>query len=88
MRTVARPVRSMTFAARGFVAFTVVALVVVVIPTAWATTGDLQLTADTTLDNDQHGSIVIVADNVTLDCAGHAVVGAARESASMSSPTM
>ena len=44
-------------------------------PTAGATSGTLVITSDTTLTEYHHGSIVIAADNVTLDGAGHAVYG-------------
>ena len=37
--------------------------------------GPLTITRDTTLTEDHHGSIAIAANAVTLDCAGHAVVG-------------
>lgn len=40
-----------------------------------ASTGTLSITTDTTLAEDHYGSIVIDADNVTLDCAGHQVIG-------------
>lgn len=44
-------------------------------PPASATSGTLFITTDTTLTEDHEGSIVIAADAVTLDCAGHAVTG-------------
>lgn len=44
---------------------------------ASATSGVMQINADTTLTEDHAGQIVINADNVTLDCAGHRVTGAA-----------
>lgn len=40
-----------------------------------ATSGTLIITADTTLAEDHHGDIQVRADGVTLDCAGHRVVG-------------
>ena len=43
-------------------------------PAASGTTGTLVITEDTTLDEDHFGHIVIAADNVSLDCAGLAVV--------------
>jgi parallel beta-helix repeat protein len=43
--------------------------------TAGATSGTLYVTSNTTLKEDHQGTIVIAADNVTLDCTGHAVVG-------------
>jgi parallel beta-helix repeat protein len=39
------------------------------------TPGTLVITSDTTLTTDHHGSIVIGADDVTLDCAGYSVIG-------------
>lgn len=33
------------------------------------------IATDTTLNEDHHGQVLISADNVTLDCAGHDVVG-------------
>lgn len=42
---------------------------------ASATTGQLVITSDTTLTEHHAGSIVIGADGVTLDCAGHSVTG-------------
>jgi parallel beta-helix repeat protein len=74
MRTLGQHIRSAKFAARTFLAFVVVAFVVVV-PTASATTGDLYVMTDTTLSEDHFGSILIFANNATLDCAGHAVIG-------------
>jgi parallel beta-helix repeat protein len=43
-------------------------------PTASGTSGTLVVTANTVLTEDHHGYIAIQADNVTLDCAGHAVL--------------
>jgi parallel beta-helix repeat protein len=40
-----------------------------------AAAADLTITSDTTLTADHQGSIVIGADGITLDCAGHSVVG-------------
>ena len=51
------------------------ALVAVVAPPATASSGTLVITSDTTLTEDHQGNIVIEADNVTLDCAGHTVQG-------------
>ncbi|MDQ3256578.1 MAG: right-handed parallel beta-helix repeat-containing protein [Acidobacteriota bacterium] len=43
---------------------------------AWATTGTLTITTNTTLTEDHiGGTIIIAADNVTLNCAGHFVLG-------------
>jgi parallel beta-helix repeat protein len=47
---------------------------ITVAPSA-AAAGTLAVTSDTTLASDYYGSIVIDADNVTLDCAGWSVVG-------------
>lgn len=53
-----------------------VAVILVVQPaTASATDGPLTVTTDTTLTEEHQGSIVITADDVTLDCAGHTVRG-------------
>jgi parallel beta-helix repeat protein len=40
-----------------------------------AAAADLTITSDTTLTADHQGSIVIGADGITLDCAGHHVYG-------------
>ena len=48
-------------------------LVLALAPPAAATSGTLFITSDTTLTEDHNGDIVIAADNVTLDCAGHTV---------------
>jgi parallel beta-helix repeat protein len=69
------PVRSTTFGARAFLAFAVVAFVVVVVPTASATVGTLVITANTVLTEDHQGTVIVAADNVTFDCAGHTVSG-------------
>jgi parallel beta-helix repeat protein len=37
----------------------------------------LEITSDTTLTADRRGPIVIAADNVTLDCAHHSLIGSA-----------
>src|SRR6266545_3673360 len=51
-------------------------LLLLLVPgTSLATTGTLLITSDTTLTENHDGSIVIGADNVTLDCAGHEVRG-------------
>ena len=42
---------------------------------ASATTETLTITSTTTLTEDHYGSVVIAADNITLDCAGHSVIG-------------
>src|SRR5215207_3657183 len=39
------------------------------------TSGTLVITSDTTLTTDHQGSIVIGANDVTLDCAGYSVIG-------------
>jgi len=43
---------------------------------AGATSGTLVVTSDTTLSEDHSGNLVIGADGVTLDCAGHLIAGA------------
>jgi parallel beta-helix repeat protein len=45
-----------------------------------ATTGTLFLTESTTLIQNHNGNIVIAADNITLDCAGHTLTGPGRTS--------
>lgn len=40
-----------------------------------ATSGTLEISTDTTLTEDHAGDIVVVADQVTLDCDGHEVTG-------------
>jgi parallel beta-helix repeat protein len=46
-----------------------------ILPAASASTGTLIITTNTTLTEDHYGNILIAASNVTLDCAGHLVVG-------------
>jgi parallel beta-helix repeat protein len=46
----------------------------VIAPTASATSGTLVVTEDTVLTEDHDGYIAITADHVTLDCAGHTVM--------------
>jgi parallel beta-helix repeat protein len=58
----------------------VLAAVVVVVGTAAGasaatTSGTLTITTNTTLTSDFHGQIVIAADDVILDCAGHDITG-------------
>jgi len=53
----------------------VVMLVLASAVPASATSGTLYISSDTTLTEDHHGSIVIAADDVTLDCAGHSLIG-------------
>ena len=43
-----------------------------------STTGTLTITESTTLIQNHDGNIVIGADNVTLDCAGHTITGPGR----------
>ena len=45
------------------------------VPAARAGTGDIWVTSNTTLTDDQHGRIFIGASGITLDCAGHEVDG-------------
>lgn len=42
---------------------------------AWATSGSMSVSADTTLTEDHIGTITVDADNVTLDCDGYVVQG-------------
>jgi parallel beta-helix repeat protein len=42
---------------------------------ASASSGTLYITSDTTLTENHYGSIVIAADDVTLECAGFSVIG-------------
>ena len=44
-------------------------------PPAHATSGDLWVTETTTLAEDHQGRIIVDADDVTLDCAGHLITG-------------
>jgi parallel beta-helix repeat protein len=50
-------------------------LVGAVSASANASSGVLVITTDTTLTEDHQGPIVVAADGVTLDCAGHALTG-------------
>jgi parallel beta-helix repeat protein len=53
-----------------------VVLVAAIAPTvASGTTGTLTITQNTTLTENHQGNIVIAANNITLDCAGHMVTG-------------
>ncbi len=45
-----------------------------------STSGTLTITESTTLIQNHRGNIVIGADNITLDCAGHALTGPGRTS--------
>jgi parallel beta-helix repeat protein len=47
----------------------------VVSPSAFATSGGMLITTNTTLSEDHYGPIGFGADGVTLDCAGHSVIG-------------
>lgn len=42
---------------------------------AFASSGPMYVTSDTTLTEDHYGTIFVGAENVALDCAGHAVIG-------------
>jgi len=53
----------------------VVAFGLIAGPQAFASSGPMYVTSDTTLSEDHYGNIFITADNVTLDCAGHTVIG-------------
>ena len=56
-----------------FVGAVVVSLVVS--GSAFATSGWLTVTSNTTLSEDHYGSVWFAADSVTLDCAGHSLIG-------------
>ena len=47
----------------------------VVVSSAFATSGLLTVTSDTTLTEDHYGNVWFAADSVALDCAGHSVIG-------------
>ena len=64
----------MTAAYRIVVASLLGAALLVLAAPAHATSGTLVITSSTTLTEDHFGHIVIAADNVTLDCAGHTVL--------------
>ena len=51
-----------------------VALILAAVP-ASASTGTLTITSSTVLTEDHFGPIIVGADGVTLNCAGHSVVG-------------
>src|SRR5438045_7044281 len=42
---------------------------------AGASTGTLIVTSNTVMTDDHQGTVIIAADNVTLDCAGHTISG-------------
>lgn len=56
-------------------------LVLTAVPSSAAATtmGTLFIEWDTSLTEDHHGRIVIVADNVTLDCGPHLILGSGEE---------
>ncbi len=57
------------------IAGAVVLALSVIAPPATASSGTLVITADTTLSEDHQGNLVIAADDITLDCAGHTITG-------------
>ena len=59
----------------GVVLLAIAVATCVLVPAGMATTGTMSLTTSTTLTADHKGSIVINANNVTLDCAQHLVSG-------------
>jgi len=65
-----RTVRRLCIVAVGFIA-----AVPLMSAPARASSGTMTITSNTTLTEDHHGSIVIEANNVTLDCAGWTVIG-------------
>jgi parallel beta-helix repeat protein len=56
----------------------VLSAAVFALPTS-ATSGTLILTSDTTLTEDHQGNIIIDADGITLDCAGHRILGSGEQ---------
>jgi parallel beta-helix repeat protein len=60
---------------RALVLMALVTVALVAGSQALASTGPMYVTSDTTLTEDHFGSVFITADDVTLDCAGHAVIG-------------
>ena len=50
-------------------------MALVVAPATFATSGGMLITKDTKLTEDHYGPIGFGADSVTLDCAGHKVIG-------------
>src|SRR3954463_424413 len=61
----------------AFVAVAVAGAIAMAVPTAGASNGLMSVGSNTTLTEDHVGSILISADNVTLDCAGHSVIAPA-----------
>ena len=59
--------------ARATTIFGLVVLVLALAPPAHGSSGTLFITSNTTLAEDHLGNIVMAADGVTLDCAGHLV---------------
>lgn len=57
------------------IALATVAFTAGALSAASASSGTLIITTSTTLTEDHYGNILISASNVTLDCAGHLVVG-------------
>ena len=54
---------------------TLLVLGIVISSPVVASSGTMYIYADTTLSEDHHGNIEIMADDVTLDCGGHSVIG-------------
>lgn len=42
----------------------------------FASSGEMSITSSTTLTSDHDGNVVIQASGITLDCAGHSIIGA------------
>ncbi len=62
---------------RAIVFFALILAALGLAPAAGAdTSGTLVITTNTKLGANHDGNIIIAADNVTLDCAGHTVTGA------------
>jgi parallel beta-helix repeat protein len=51
------------------------ALALPAVPSSKATSGTLIIATDTTLTEDHNGNIEVSAQNITLDCDGHSVIG-------------
>lgn len=68
-----------TFASGSVVGVAVLAIVAFTgLTSASATSGTMTILVDTVLTEDHDGRIIMGADNVTLDCAGHTITGPGR----------
>jgi len=59
----------------GVVGLTIMLSLISLSAPAYGTSGTLTINANTTLTEDHSGNIVIGTNGVTLDCAGHSVIG-------------